>query len=139
LTRFWVTPETSQVVLDALQTALLGSEHSRITLMPVEVSLPRPDKEDTRNGNGRENGKARKAAETTGEELYAEIKKGAHLTTTYVPLVILSTVVAAIGLTENSVAIVIGAMVIAPLLGPSLALAMAAVMGDGPCDVARCR
>jgi uncharacterized hydrophobic protein (TIGR00341 family) len=38
--------------------------------------------------------------------------------------------VAAIGLVENNVAVVIGAMVIAPLLGPNIALAFATSLGD---------
>ena len=47
-------------------------------------------------------------------------------------LVFLSTIVAAIGLIENNVAVVVGAMVIAPLLGPNIALALAATLGDKP-------
>jgi uncharacterized hydrophobic protein (TIGR00341 family) len=42
----------------------------------------------------------------------------------------LSTVVAAIGLMRNNVAVVIGAMVIAPLLGPNMALALATTLAD---------
>ena len=38
--------------------------------------------------------------------------------------------VAAIGLYYNSVAIIIGAMVIAPLLGPNVALALGTTLGD---------
>ncbi|GIS84229.1 MAG: hypothetical protein CM1200mP16_05290 [Nitrospina sp.] len=45
-------------------------------------------------------------------------------------MVFLSTVVVAIGLLENNVAVVIGAMVIAPLLGPNIALALGAALGD---------
>ena len=44
----------------------------------------------------------------------------------------LSTVVVAIGLLEDNVAVVIGAMVIAPLLGPNMALALGAALGDMP-------
>ena len=40
--------------------------------------------------------------------------------------------VVAIGLLENNVAVVIGAMVIAPLLGPNIALALGAALGDMP-------
>ena len=47
-------------------------------------------------------------------------------------LVFLSTIVAAIGLLKDNVAVVIGAMVIAPLLGPNLALALAAALGSKP-------
>ena len=45
-------------------------------------------------------------------------------------MVALSTVVAAIGLNDNSVAVIIGAMVIAPLLGPNVALSLGITLGD---------
>jgi uncharacterized hydrophobic protein (TIGR00341 family) len=47
-----------------------------------------------------------------------------------VVLVFLSTVVAGIGLITDNVAVLIGAMVIAPLLGPNLALAFGVAVGD---------
>ena len=40
--------------------------------------------------------------------------------------------VAAVGLMENNVAVLIGAMVIAPLLGPNMALALGSSLGDVP-------
>lgn len=45
-------------------------------------------------------------------------------------LTVLSTIVASIGLVADNLAAIIGAMVIAPLLGPNLALAFAASLGD---------
>ena len=45
-------------------------------------------------------------------------------------MTILSSVVAAIGLLRNDLAIIIGAMVIAPLLTPNVALSLSAVLGD---------
>ena len=48
----------------------------------------------------------------------------------YLAMTVLSTVVGAIGLRHNSVAIIIGAMVIAPLLGPNMALALGTALGD---------
>jgi uncharacterized membrane protein len=50
----------------------------------------------------------------------------------FVTMVVLSTIVAAIGLLKDSVAVIIGAMVIAPLLGPNVALALATALGDSP-------
>jgi len=47
-------------------------------------------------------------------------------------MVVLSTIVAAIGLYYNSVVMIIGAMVIAPLLGPNMAMALATTLGDLP-------
>ncbi len=45
-------------------------------------------------------------------------------------LVALSAVVAAVGIDYNNITVVIGAMVIAPLLGPNVALALATALGD---------
>ena len=50
-------------------------------------------------------------------------------------MVILSTIVAVIGLMRDNVAIEIGAMVLAPLLGPNMALSLATALGD--MDLAR--
>lgn len=45
-------------------------------------------------------------------------------------MVVLSSLVAAIGILRDNVAIIIGAMVIAPLLGPNVALSLATTLGD---------
>jgi uncharacterized hydrophobic protein (TIGR00341 family) len=58
------------------------------------------------------------------------MEKISRLDRNYVLLVLLSTVVAAIGLIEDNVAVLIGAMVIAPLLGPNLALSFGTALGD---------
>jgi uncharacterized hydrophobic protein (TIGR00341 family) len=121
--RMLVSPEKRQAVLDALQGVLSASEHARILVIPVEAALPRVEPAEDED-------KARRAATTTREELYDSVEKGARLNSTFVLLVALSTIVAAIGLIEDNVAVVIGAMVIAPLLGPNIALALASALGD---------
>ena len=62
--------------------------------------------------------------------MYEDIKDGARCSRVYLAMAVLSTIVAAIGLYYNSVAIIIGAMVIAPLLGPNVALALGTTLGD---------
>jgi uncharacterized hydrophobic protein (TIGR00341 family) len=47
-------------------------------------------------------------------------------------MVVLSAIVAAIGLIRDNVAVVVGAMVIAPLLGPNVSLALGTTLGDIP-------
>lgn len=54
---------------------------------------------------------------------------GEYLTRFFV-LLVLSTVIAALGLVADSVAVVIGAMLLAPLMTPILAVAAALVLGD---------
>ncbi len=127
--RMLVADDARQTVLDALQNLLGTAENARIIVQPVEAVLPRPapKKEDeTDEGNA----VTKSTSSVTREELYNEIEKGARLNLNFLILVFLSTVVAAIGLLENNVAVIVGAMVIAPLLGPNIALAFAATLGD---------
>jgi uncharacterized hydrophobic protein (TIGR00341 family) len=74
----------------------------------------------------------RSAAAVSREEVYSGIADTAQLNQAYIALVILASVVAAIGLSRDNTAAVIGAMVVAPLLGPNMALALGMVLGDGP-------
>ena len=120
--RILVKPEQRQIILDALQEILATSFSYRVVVIPVEAALPREEAE--------EETEITSATETTREELYNSIGKNARLNQTYLLLIFLSTVVVAIGLLKDNVAVVIGAMVIAPLLGPNLAMALGTALGD---------
>jgi len=117
-----VSDDRRQAVMDALQNCLGNTEDSRVLVMSVDASLR------LNEPAGEEDTSTSLAA--TREELFSEVSKGARTDRNYVMLVCLSTIVAAVGLLEDSVAVVIGAMVIAPLLGPNIALALATVLGD---------
>jgi len=117
--RMLVRDGDRQPVMDALQSLFGGSENTRILVLPVDAALPREPDE------------AGQSAASTREELYNQIEKGVRIDSDFLLLTVLSTVVAAIGLIEDSVAVVIGAMVIAPLLGPHIALAFGSTLGDG--------
>jgi len=123
--RLLVDDNHRQAVMDSLQNLLGKYETTRIVVLPVEATLPQADVEN----KGKEKPSLGGA---TREELYHTISKSTELNSNFLLLVFLSTIVAAIGLIENSVAVIIGAMVIAPLLGPNIALALAASLGDKP-------
>ena len=125
IVRLLVAPPGVQPILDTLQKQLGDAGDARIVVLAVEATMPRVEAPDGAEG-------ARRKQQSSREELYQDVERGARLDRTYLTLVVLSTVVAAIGLIEDSVAIVIGAMVIAPLLGPNLALALGTALGDGP-------
>ena len=55
-----------------------------------------------------------------------------QLSQNYVMLAVASSIIATLGLLENSVAVIIGAMIIAPLMSPIQAFAFAALDGDAP-------
>jgi len=119
--RLLVRTEKQQVVLDSIQQALASLQNWRIIIHPVEAVLPRAEEQQPvkKYSGGR-----------TREELYVEIEAGARADANFFWLVIFSTIVATIGLIEDNAAVVIGAMVIAPLLGPNIALAFGAALGD---------
>lgn len=106
--------EKSQKVLDQLQTLMEGKNNFRVLVYPLELSLPND---------------SQSKSSLTRESLYSQLTSESRLDWHFIMLVMLSTIVAAIGLIENNVAVIIGAMVIAPLLGPNLALSMATTLG----------
>lgn len=123
--RMLVPDDSRQALIDSLQDVLKAQDRPRIVVQPVDTVLThhRPDERELKDR------KAQKVA-ATREELYTQIARGAQLDSNFLILTALSTIVAAIGLVENNVAVVIGAMVIAPLLGPNIALAFATSLGD---------
>ncbi len=120
--RLLVSDHRVQGVLDNLQNVLGAQTHARILVIPLDAVLPRIGEDEQEAGT----------LTAAREALYETVEKDVRLDLNYLVLVVLSTVVAAIGLIENNVAVVIGAMVIAPLLGPNLALGLGAALGDGP-------
>lgn len=111
-----------QELLDALQDIFSADQNWRMSVYPVETTMPLDEAERDRLSSLRKS--------LSREELFQDIQAGSRLDSHFVMLVVLSTIVAAIGLLQDNVAVIIGAMVIAPLLGPNLALSYGAAMGD---------
>jgi uncharacterized hydrophobic protein (TIGR00341 family) len=131
LVRILLDAEQSEAVLDLLDKRYTGEAGNRVVVLPVEATLPRAEPEPA--ATPEQLAPEEKPPERIGrEELYEDIKDAARCSRVYLVMVVLSTIVATIGLYYNSVAIIIGAMVIAPLLGPNMALALATTLGDLP-------
>lgn len=133
LVRILLDAEQSETVMDLLEKRFSGGEGSRVVVLPVEATLPRAqaEPEPAAAPSSEPSPPEEKPPQRIGrEELYEDIKNGARLSRVYMAMVTLSTVVAAIGLNDNSVAVIIGAMVIAPLLGPNVALSLGITLGD---------
>jgi uncharacterized hydrophobic protein (TIGR00341 family) len=123
--RMLVQPEERQNVLDDLQDMVVSSPDSRILILPVEAVLPK-ENEDVKPDE-----KQKKPSSTiTREEIFSQVEKGAQFDNNFFLLVILSSIVASIGLLENNIAVIVGAMVIAPLLGPNIAFALGTALGE---------
>lgn len=118
-------------LMDELEKRLDSEERFRVVLLPVEASIPRPDRVEEPDGTGDGDGGSAGVLGIGREELHADLTDAAALTPVFAALTALSAVVCALGLLMDDVAVVIGAMVIAPLLGPLVALALATTLADG--------
>ncbi|MCA9866563.1 MAG: DUF389 domain-containing protein [Anaerolineales bacterium] len=63
-------------------------------------------------------------------EIYARIRRDARPKTPFYVLITLSTIIAGLGLIVDSPAVVIGAMLVAPLMSPIIGTGLAIVLGD---------
>jgi uncharacterized hydrophobic protein (TIGR00341 family) len=117
--------------MDMLEKSFSSVEGFRLNLLPVEASVPRPEPEEQKESDKRGSvSEEKRPLRISREELYSEISDTAKLSCVYIAMVFLATVVAAIGLLRDNVAVLIGAMVVAPLLGPNVGLSLATTLGD---------
>ncbi len=131
LVKILVKAEESEEILDLLEKRFSKSEQFRIMLLQVEATIPRPEKTSKDEPEEiPENNKTKTVGRISREELYADMDGQANISSVYIVLIVLSSIVASIGILKDNVAIIIGAMVIAPLLGPNMALALGTTLGD---------
>lgn len=131
LVRILLDAQDGEAILDLLEKRYTDMHGSRIVMLPVAATLPAVEEEQ---GSTPTQSPDDEQSQTriSREELYEDIKDAAQCSRVYLVLVALSTVVAAMGLYYNSVTLVIGAMVIAPILGPNVALALSTTLWDPP-------
>ena len=123
--------ESTEKVMDKLEKRYGNSSEFHMALLPVEASFPSPKEIEEKHEVVNLPGKEEKVSlRVSRQELYSKIFDSSKLTNTFLVMVTLSTIVASIGLLKNNIAVIIGAMVIAPLLGPNVALSFATTLGD---------
>ena len=121
-----VETSDSQESIDLIQTALIGRTDWQIRILPVEAIIN--PKQTVEKEKDPDEGPKKESA--SREEIYQDVAAQAKITRDFILLSILSAVVAALGINADNVAVVIGAMVIAPLLGPLLAFSFGSALGD---------
>ena len=140
--------EGNEPILNDLMDRLEALEGFRLVLLPVQATVPRIEEPEEEEGDAipaaegvppgpPEAGSEAEAEESEKaharvflEELHTSMSDDAEMSPFYLWMVALSTVVACAGLMMGDTAVIIGAMVIAPLLGPNMAMAFATTLGD---------
>ena len=124
---------SSETVMDIFEKSFSAVDGFKLILFPVEASLPRSEPGDSDGlilRQRKTKPKSSPRSRVSREELYADVADSTRLSDIFIIMTILSTIVAAIGLLKNNVAVIIGAMVIAPFLGPNVALALSTNLAD---------
>jgi uncharacterized hydrophobic protein (TIGR00341 family) len=121
LSRMIVSDDCLEEAIDGFSHVIGAQPMAKIIILPIEAYLPKQSELQD---------KKEEKATVAREAIYNEMMQNTHINTNFVSLLVLSTIVAAIGLIQNDLAIIIGAMVIAPLLGPNIAFSFATSIGD---------
>jgi len=120
-----IKSENTEFVIDLVEQYFTPIGSYRLVILPVEATIPRPE-EPPQEEKIRE-----KTAERISiEELYQKMMTISGTSKKYFIMATIACIVAAIGLLKNDVAVIIGSMVIAPLLGPNMALSLATTLAD---------
>ena len=134
LLRILIHSEATQELLDLVDKEFSMIEGMKIVILPVEAAVPRLKPLDSEVRFQRKfpylNIPELRNAKVAREELLEDVEDSINFSWIYIVMVLLSTIVATIGILRDNVAIIIGAMVIAPLLGPNVALSFATSVGD---------
>ena len=117
-------------IMDMLEVRFTTTDGFKMILFPVEASVPRFEKKPEPEGELSPEPQTKSRMRISREELYSDISDSTKLSWVYIAMVLLSTVVAAMGLLQNNAAVIIGAMVIAPFLGPNVAFALSTNLAD---------
>jgi uncharacterized hydrophobic protein (TIGR00341 family) len=132
LIKMLVPAEGSQSLLDLLEEEFMEEDGFRINIFALEATVPTISEKDKLEAASSDEAEKNHTDGVSREELHNDLEEGARTTKTYIFMIILSSIVAAIGVLNNSVAVIIGAMVIAPMLVPNVSLSLATALGDLP-------
>ncbi|SDK49619.1 TIGR00341 family protein [Sediminibacillus albus] len=131
LVRILVKASHSEEILNFLELNAEYNEEIKALLFNLQTYIPRivEEKEQDEDTKDEPSPKA-ELIRASRHELYNVVHTSSEITYSFTWFLLLSAIVATVGIVKDSPAIVIGAMVIAPLIGPFTSAAFASVLGD---------
>ncbi|MFD2655085.1 TIGR00341 family protein [Gracilibacillus thailandensis] len=130
LVKILIEKKYAEEILDFLEVNDRGQENIRALLYNISTYVPRIEIDEEEDETEDPEEKQKEITRASRHELYNVVQSSSTSSINYLWMLLLSSVVATAGIVKDSPAIVIGAMVIAPLIGPFTALAFAATLGD---------
>jgi len=128
LIKILINKKNTEEILDFLEVNDPNQDEVQALLYNISTYIPRVEEES--NAEKYKEEEQKEITRASRHELYNVVHSSSRTSINYIWMLILSAVVATAGIVKDSAAIVIGAMVIAPLIGPFTALAFAATLGD---------
>lgn len=133
LTRMLTEADRTEAIIEALEERFGQYKEFRIILMEVKATSPGLEEEGDEAVEKKPEIEEEKPSpeRVACLELTEKLNDAVEISRNYVLAIVLSSIVAAVGLLHDNVAVIIGAMVIAPLLSPNMALSLATTLGEG--------
>ncbi|MHA1973953.1 MAG: TIGR00341 family protein [Candidatus Hodarchaeales archaeon] len=110
--------------IEGLKSRGVGVEFGFIDILDLKASLPRESSEESKEN------RMQREATLAVEEIYDSVKKQTELSFDFIAFIILSAIMAGIGLVQNNVVIIVASMLLSPLMGPMLGIALGYVIRD---------
>lgn len=117
---FRVPDAKTQEILTELEKLGTGVDYGIIDILQIEASKPILE----------EDARITPTERLSVEEIYSKVAGGTRLTFDFLALLVISCIIAAVGLATNSVIIIVASMLLAPLMGPILGLSLGTVIQD---------
>ncbi|WP_339216423.1 TIGR00341 family protein [Ornithinibacillus sp. FSL M8-0202] len=130
LIRVLVRTKDTEEILNYLEKQAQLTEGFEVLLFPVHTYMKQLSKEEKEQRQQETEENTRKLQRVSRQELLGTITKSSHITLNYTLMIMIAAVVVTIGFIQNSPAVIIGAMVIAPMLGPVISIAFSSILGD---------
>lgn len=124
LLQFRIADDAVTDTMEGLKSRGVGVEFGFIDIWDLKASLPREVSEDAQEL------RIQREASLAVEEIYDNVKKQASLSFDFIAFIIFAAVMAGFGLLQNNVTIIVASMLLSPLMGPMLAVALGYVVGD---------
>ncbi|WP_079480775.1 TIGR00341 family protein [Halobacillus salinus] len=129
LVRILVKTSEVEEILNYLEGVSNVVEGFETLLFPVQTYLSKKTLHEDSEEEDKESEEAR-LKRASRHELLNAVEKNSLISWNYSLLILLSAIVATVGFLKDSEAVVIGAMVIAPMIGPVIAIAFSSILGD---------